>query len=183
MDLKNKIFFWGVLKEENIGNHVAEILKAWTQWLPAEGLENATGPSEDVDVRLAQLLESQSLPTTTQKSYTEEERRIRESILAQYSEMPDQEESDCEGVEEGASGTENKIEKNRNAASIVQLEREKRERAKLESQKKKEKDKEDRCVFKIYFPLFIFTFSNIYLTYLFVFILKNVLKRLKNAIK
>lgn len=132
------------ITEENIGNHVAEILKAWTQWLPAEGLENATGPSEDVDVRLAQLLESQSLPTTTQKSYTEEERRIRESILAQYSEMPDQEESDCEGVEEGASGTENKIEKNRNAASIVQLEREKRERAKLESQKKKEKDKEDR---------------------------------------
>ncbi|XP_043474888.1 coiled-coil domain-containing protein 43 [Leptopilina heterotoma] len=132
------------ITEENIGNHVAEILKAWSQWLPTEDVNSASGPSEDVDVRLARLLESQSLPTTTQRSYTDEERRIREAILAQYSEMPDQEESDCEDVEEAAACTESKIEKNTNAASIVQLEREKRERAKLESQKKKEKDKEDR---------------------------------------
>ncbi|XP_051176728.1 coiled-coil domain-containing protein 43 [Leptopilina boulardi] len=133
------------ITEENIENHVAEILKAWSQWLPStDELNNATVPSEDVDVRLARLLESQSLPTTTQRSYTDEERRIREAILAQYSEMPDQETSDCEDTEEATSGIEVKIEKNTNAASIVQLEREKRERAKIESQKKKEKDKEDR---------------------------------------
>ena len=119
-------------------------MKAWAECLPNEDLENAAGPAEDVDVRLARLLESQSLPTTTQRSYTEEEKRIREVILAQYSEMPDQEESDGEGEEEGAAGGDIGIERNTNASNIAQQEREKRERAKLESQKKKDKDREDR---------------------------------------
>lgn len=112
--------------------------------MPAEEAATATMPTEDVDVRLARMLESQSLPTTTQRSYTEEERRIREAILAQYSQMSDEDNSEGDGEEDGASGGDCGIEKNLNAATIVQQEREKREKAKLESQKKKEKDKEDR---------------------------------------
>ncbi|XP_029177995.1 coiled-coil domain-containing protein 43 [Nylanderia fulva] len=133
------------ITEDNINKHVAEILSAWTEWLPAKDIAAASLPTEDVDVRLAKMLESQSLPTTTQRSYTEEERRIREAILAQYSQMSDEENSEGENREEdGASGGDCGIEKNLNAATIVQQEREKREKAKLESQKKKEKDKEDR---------------------------------------
>ncbi|CAL1683722.1 unnamed protein product [Lasius platythorax] len=131
------------ITEDNISKHVAEILRAWAEWLPAKDLATAV-PTEDVDVRLAKMLESQSLPTTTQKSYTEEEKRIREAILAQYSQMSDEENSEGDGEEEGAGGGDCGIEKNLNAATIVQQEREKREKAKLESQKKKEKDKEDR---------------------------------------
>lgn len=119
-------------------------MKAWVEWLPDDEVTASKEPAEDVDVRLARMLESQSLPTTTQKSYTEEERRIREAILAQYSQTPEEEDSEADGEEDGASGGECKIEKNRNAATIVQQEREKREKAKLDSQKKKEKDKEDR---------------------------------------
>lgn len=133
-----------LLQEDNISKHVAEILSAWAEWLPAKDLTTASAPTEDVDVRLAKMLESQSLPTTTQRSYTEEERRIREAILAQYSQMSDEDNSEGDGEEEGAGGGDCGIEKNLNAATIVQQEREKREKAKLESQKKKEKDKEDR---------------------------------------
>ncbi|XP_076634648.1 coiled-coil domain-containing protein 43 [Colletes latitarsis] len=132
------------ITDDNISKHVSEILSAWAKWLPIE--ENATSkePVEDVDVRLARMLESQSLPTTTQRSYTEEERRIREAILAQYSQTVEEDHSEGDGEEEGISKGDCGIEKNTNAATIVQQEREKREKAKLESQKKKEKDKEDR---------------------------------------
>lgn len=132
------------ITKDNINKHVAEILTAWTEWLPAKDIATASPSTEDVDVRLVKMLESQSLPTTTQRSYTEEERRIREAILAQYSQMADEGNSEGDGEEDGAGGGDCGIEKNLNAATIVQQEREKREKAKLESQKKKEKEKEDR---------------------------------------
>ncbi|XP_046737506.1 coiled-coil domain-containing protein 43 [Diprion similis] len=130
--------------ENKIDEHVAEILAAWAESLTKKTPTNDLAPTEDVDVRLVRMLESQSLPRTTTRSYTEEERRIRETILAQYSQMSDNEESEGEGEEEGAVGGDCGIEKNMNAAVIAHQERERRERAKLESQKKKDKDKEDR---------------------------------------
>lgn len=136
-----------MFQDDNISKLVTEILKAWAECLPAEEVSAPKVPVEDVDVRLARMLESQSLPTTTQRSYTEEERRIREAILAQYSQMSEEENSEGDGEEDGASGGDCGIEKNTNTAAIIQQEREKREKAKLESQRKKEKDKEDRYVF------------------------------------
>lgn len=133
-----------VSQEDNISKHVKEILSTWAEWLPSEDVAAAAAPTEDVDVRLARMLESQSLPTTTQRNYTEEERRIREAILAQYSQMSDEDNSEGDGEEDGAGGGDGGIEKNLNASTIIQQEREKREKAKLESQRKKEKDKEDR---------------------------------------
>lgn len=132
------------LQEDNIGKHIAEILSAWAEWFPANEVAAASAPTEDVDVRLARMLESQSLPTTTQRCYTEEEKQLREAILAQYSHMSEEENSEGNGEEDGASGGDCGIEKNLNVATIIQQEKEKREKAKLESQKKKEKDKEDR---------------------------------------
>lgn len=132
------------ITDENISKHVTEILKAWSEWLPIEEDTTRKEPVEDVDVRLARMLESQSLPTTAQKSYTEEERRIREAILAQYSQMSEEENSEGDGEEDAVSGGDCGIEKNTNVANIIQQEKAKREKAKLESQKKKEKDKEDR---------------------------------------
>ena len=133
---------------------MTEILEAWVKWAKAEEKPEETVPKEDVDVRLARMLESQNLATTSHKSnHTEEEKRIREAILAQYSQMSDEEESEGEGDENGGGGgggTDSGLEKNTNAAVIAEAMREKRERAKLESQKKKEKDKEDRFVHNIY---------------------------------
>ncbi|XP_017761729.1 PREDICTED: coiled-coil domain-containing protein 43 [Eufriesea mexicana] len=132
------------ITDDNISKHVTEILKVWAECLPVEEVTGPKVPVEDVDVRLVRMLESQSLPTTTQRSYTEEEKRFKEAILAQYSQMSEDEKSEGDGEEDGASGRDCGIEKNTNAATIIQQEREKREKAKLESQRKKEKDKEDR---------------------------------------
>ena len=127
---------------------MTEILEAWAKWSQVEEVPTDSTPKEDVDVRLARMLESQSLPTTSHKStLTDEEKRIRDAILAHYSQMSDEDVSEGEGDEDGGGGGgggDCGIEKNTNAANIAQALREKRERAKLESQKKKEKDKEDR---------------------------------------
>ncbi|XP_011304929.1 coiled-coil domain-containing protein 43 [Fopius arisanus] len=134
------------ITEENISEHVANILVAYKNLFSKELGPDVPEPTEDVEVRLARMMESQSLPTTTQRSYTAEELKIREAILSQYSQMSDGEEEEGDGEDDGvASGKPDcGIEKNTNAAAIVQQQREMREKAKLDSQKKKEKDKEDR---------------------------------------
>nr|CAD7400595.1 unnamed protein product [Timema cristinae]CAD7434376.1 unnamed protein product [Timema monikensis] len=128
--------------ENDIPSHCREILDKWKKLSPTEKSvdENAKG-GDDMDVRLAKLLESQPRPTTVQRTYTEEERKIREAILAQYSQMSDEEES---GVGNEAEPKENGMMKNTNASVVQQAEKEKREKSKLDSQKKKDKDKEDR---------------------------------------
>ena len=137
---KNKFF----IQEEDITKHVTEILETWTKYLPDEAAANSNVPAEDVDVQLARMLESQCLPTTSQKRYTEEERRIREAILAQYSQMTDDEESEGEGSEEGTGGGDNCIEKNTNVQEKEKRDKAKRAIEQEKDRKKKEKDKEDR---------------------------------------
>lgn len=104
--------------------------------------------AEDVDVKLARLMESQARATTVRSSnYTDEEKRIREAILTQYGQYSDEE---GEGNSHPAPGptavVKTGLERNTNAALVAQAEREKREQSKIESQRKKDKDKEDRCV-------------------------------------
>ncbi|KAB0798621.1 hypothetical protein PPYR_09614 [Photinus pyralis] len=120
----------------------SEIMEMWSQLRqPQMSATTQAVSSEEVDIRLARLLESQSLQIPKQKQYTDEEKKIREAILSQYSQMTDDEDDD---VNEPGDVKENGLEKNRNAHAVMQAEKEKREQAKLESQKKKEKDKEDR---------------------------------------
>ncbi|XP_034944787.1 coiled-coil domain-containing protein 43 isoform X2 [Chelonus insularis] len=129
--------------ENDTSIHVSEILSTWIDWLSSRDGINSGSCIEDMDVRLARMLELQSIPTITQRNYTDEERRIRETILAQYSQTSAEGKSDEEDEEKEFIGT-GMIEKNTNVANIIQQEKEKREKAKLDSQKKKEKDKEDR---------------------------------------
>lgn len=102
---------------------------------PPQSLAN----NEEVDIKLAKLLESRVLEVPKQRQYTTEEKKIRDNILSQYSQMTDDEE---DGEENEAGG----LKKNKNALTVMQAEKEKREQSKLESQKKKDKDKEDRFV-------------------------------------
>ncbi|CAH2104380.1 unnamed protein product [Euphydryas editha] len=123
--------------ERDISDHVNEILEKWELCRPKE--ENQK-PAADVDLQLAKLLESQSLATTTRREYTDEEKKIREAILSQYSQLSDneqdqenEEETDCQDLV-----------RNTNALDVAAAARERRENARLEAQRKKEKDKEDR---------------------------------------
>ncbi|EEB17396.1 coiled-coil domain-containing protein, putative [Pediculus humanus corporis] len=133
------------ITNENITKLCQEILEKWSLFNTKD--ENVQGTilkvSEDMDVRLAKLMESQAKPTiVTRNNYTDEEKRIRDAILQQYGQMSDDENDKDE--EEGENGSENSIVKNINVAAVKQAEKEKREKAKIDSQKKKEKDKEDR---------------------------------------
>ncbi|KAI4464685.1 coiled-coil domain-containing protein 43 [Holotrichia oblita] len=130
-------------RESNITQICQEIIEMWLKFKPKEPLQTVN--SLDVDAKLAKLLESQCLATTKQKEYTDEEKKIREAILSQYSQMSDDEEENVEVAAAGdAHKSENGLEKNTNVLSVQQAEKERREQAKLESQRKKEKDKEDR---------------------------------------
>uniref|UniRef100_A0A069DQQ7 Coiled-coil domain-containing protein 43 n=1 Tax=Panstrongylus megistus TaxID=65343 RepID=A0A069DQQ7_9HEMI len=133
------------ITENDISDHCSEILDRWKSCHKSPESETLikTNPFEDVEEKLVRLLETNTLSTTVHREYTEEERRIREAILAQYSQTSDQEsggeEDSCSG-----EGKENGLVRNTNASAVAQAEKVKREKAKIDSQKKKEKDREDR---------------------------------------
>lgn len=115
-------------------------------WLKVKSREPpaVASSSEDVDAKLVKLLESQALATVKQKEYTEEEKKIREAILSQYSQMTDDEEEADDPSHAAGDAKGGDLEKNTNALAVQQAEKERREQARLESQRKKDKDKEDR---------------------------------------
>lgn len=76
------------LQERDISVHVNEIIDKWELCKPKEEIPKT---AKDVDIQLAKLLESQSLATTSRKEYTDEEKKIREAILSQYSQLSDNE--------------------------------------------------------------------------------------------
>ncbi|XP_052898730.1 coiled-coil domain-containing protein 43 [Anopheles moucheti] len=126
--------------ETDLEPFIKEILDKWMT-CHSQGAE-AAKPSLDVEVQLAKLLEGQKLATKVEREYTEEERRIKEQILSQYSQLSESEHD--EEDEEGATSSDPKLVKNTNFSDVQALAREKREQAKLENQLKKEKDKQDR---------------------------------------
>ncbi|XP_041969625.1 coiled-coil domain-containing protein 43 [Aricia agestis] len=131
----------GILSEfvtQDISQHVNEIIDKWQLCQPKD--EEASKPPADVDIQLAKLLDSQSLATTTRKEYTDEEKKIREAILSQYSQLSDKEDSEENEDEQ----TNSDLVKNTNVSDVQAAARERREQARLEAQRKKEKDREDR---------------------------------------
>lgn len=96
------------------------------------------------------MLENKCITTTVQKQYTPEELRIREQILAQYSQVELIDDDDDDGGGPGSSATSSADKndplmcKNTNALDVAQAAKERREQAKLDSKAKKDKDKEDR---------------------------------------
>lgn len=91
---------------------------------------------EDVDTKLAKLMESNSLPTTVvRQQYTAEELRIREQILAQYSqvELDECEDDDAPNTSGGATAatTDPMMQKNTNASDVAQLAKERREQVRF----------------------------------------------------
>lgn len=142
--------------ESDSSAFITEILDRWKQCHQAEPTADSAGPKLklDVDEQLAKLLENQKLATKVEREYTEEERRIKQQILSQYSQLSeDEQEDDDDDEASGAGGgggggggpsSDGLLQRNTNAADVQALVREKREQAKLESQQKKDKDKLDR---------------------------------------
>uniref|UniRef100_A0A1B0GGS0 Coiled-coil domain-containing protein 43 n=1 Tax=Lutzomyia longipalpis TaxID=7200 RepID=A0A1B0GGS0_LUTLO len=126
--------------DTDVRSTAEEIVNKWKSF-NAEPQEEKEIATEDVDTRLARLLESNVVTSTVQRRQTSEESQIRSKILAQYSQVALSDEED-----DGAPSTSNgdaELGRNTNVEAVQQMMRERREQAKLESQKKKEKDKED----------------------------------------
>lgn len=137
------------MQEDDIEQLISDIIERWDKSRPKVDAEAKV--IEDVDTKLAKLLENQQLATTVQRQYTPEELRIREQILSQYStvEFDDEYDEGDDGVAvaPGAATTSTNdplLVKNTNAHDVQQLAKERREQAKLDSKAKKDKDKEDR---------------------------------------
>lgn len=136
------------LQETDLDNVIKEITDEWEKCQPKT--DTVAAESEDVDTKLARLLETKHLATTVQRQYTEDELRIREQILSQYSQVEYDDGYD-EEIEEAAGTSSNTHDgndllmvKNTNAADVAALAKERREQAKIDSKAKKEKDKLDR---------------------------------------
>ncbi|EDW88619.1 coiled-coil domain-containing protein 43 [Drosophila yakuba] len=138
----------GILSETgsaNIDELVATILQKWLQSHPSADDPPKKGLDIDVNAQLAKLLEQQKLQLAVNKEreYTEEERRIKQQILAQYSQtaVTNEDDEDSEEESDDDSGT---LTRNTNKSDVQALAKEKREQARLDSAAKKQKDKEDR---------------------------------------
>lgn len=140
------------MQEDDLENVIKEILDEWEKCQPnTDAAAGGSNGVEDVDTKLARLLETKHITTTVQRQYTEEELRIREQILSQYSQVEYDDGYDDE-IDDGAAAgpstnsTSNDppLEKNTNAADVAALAKERREQAKIDSKAKKDKDKLDR---------------------------------------
>lgn len=133
---------------------LAEILGEWEKSRPTESQSQQPAfASMDIDAQLAKLLESKAISATVQKhQLSAEEMRIRDQILAQYSQV---ELDECDDDDDGGPGPaaaaagvpvekDPLMEKNTNAQDVAQLAKDRREQAKLDSKAKKDKDKDDR---------------------------------------
>lgn len=120
-----------------------EILDQWNKVQAT--VESKVKDDTDIDTKLAKLLENQKIATIVQRVYTEDELRIKQQILEQYSQLSGDEEydEDEDGATTSASASDG-LTKNTNAHDVAQLVKERREQAKADSQSKKLKDKEDR---------------------------------------
>lgn len=145
----------GILSEilcENIETVVQSILKKWAECNDKVEPSTKQGIDLKVEEQLVKLLETTKVQSIVkERQYTEEEKRIREQILAQYSQtvVSDEEyeaaQSDDDGDKHGGGSSKTSgIERNTNFSDVVALQKEKREQARLESAAKKQKDKEDR---------------------------------------
>lgn len=153
---KSDVIVYFLLQEDGLENVIKEIIDEWEKCQPKnDAAAGASNGIEDVDTKLARLMENKHITTTVQRQYTEEELRIREQILSQYSQVEyddgydDENNEAAAGPSTGSTGTTHNssdppLLKNTNAADVAALAKERREQAKIDSKAKKDKDKLDR---------------------------------------
>lgn len=175
-DALHEILSQIVEDEAQIEAVLSAILARWTehgaQHSPGAGSQASVAVAKlDIDAQLAKLLDnSKAICTNSAKKrqpLSAEEMRIRDQILAQYSqvELEECEDDDDGGPPPASAGSASQIasagsagavdgvtnhdplmEKNTNKEDVAALAKERREQARTDSKAKKDKDKEDRYV-------------------------------------
>ncbi|KAL8589175.1 hypothetical protein ACOMHN_052513 [Nucella lapillus] len=123
-----------------------EMIEEWTKHTNA--LAQASATKKDAGDMLSEIMEQQTLATVKENRMTPEERAHKRAIMAQYAHLSDDEETDEEEEEltphKGKGESANNLERNTNAAAVMEAQQAQREQSKQDHEKKKDKDKQDR---------------------------------------
>ncbi|XP_061086645.1 coiled-coil domain-containing protein 43 [Conger conger] len=120
-----------------------EIIKHWTE--TSFSSENIT-QSDEVQA-IASLIEKQAQIVVKQKEVSEEAKKKKEALLAQYANVSEGEDEIVEEEDAGAAcfvDSEKSLFKNTNVEDVLTKKKQQREQARESAQKKKEQDKMQR---------------------------------------
>ncbi|XP_077474342.1 coiled-coil domain-containing protein 43 isoform X2 [Stigmatopora argus] len=132
------------LDEDKLEDVCQQIIKYWKEYHSSANIRDAG----DVEVlAIASMIEKQAQIVVKQKEVSEESKKRKEALLAQYANITDE---DDEGEEEDSPngniipGQDKSMFKNTNVEEVLNRQKQKREQAREDSQKKKEMDKMQR---------------------------------------
>ncbi|XP_067472549.1 coiled-coil domain-containing protein 43 [Thunnus thynnus] len=133
------------LDEDSVEDVCKQIIKQWTDYCSQRAAKRDT---DDVEVQaIASMIEKQAQIVVKQKEVSEESKKRKEALLAQYANVTDEED---EGEEEelpsgnNLPATEKSLFKNTNVTEVLNRQKQQRDQAREDSQKKKEMDKMQR---------------------------------------
>ncbi|XP_053193858.1 coiled-coil domain-containing protein 43 [Scomber japonicus] len=132
------------LDEDSVEDVCKQIIKQWTDHCS----QSAKHVADDVEVQaIASMIEKQAQIVVKPKDVSEESKKRKEALLAQYANVTDDED---EGEEEetpcgnNLPATEKSLFKNTNVTEVLNRQKQQRDQAREDSQKKKETDKMQR---------------------------------------
>ncbi|XP_013878769.1 coiled-coil domain-containing protein 43 [Austrofundulus limnaeus] len=137
--------FSAFLEEDTMEDVCMQIINQWTEYSrQSSGRQN----TDDAEVQaIATMIEKQAQIVVKQKEVSEESKKRKEALLAQYANITDEEDE----AEEGEPTTGNDLTpsdkslfKNTNVEEVFNRQKQKREQAREDAQKKKEMDKMQR---------------------------------------
>ncbi|CAL1587672.1 unnamed protein product [Knipowitschia caucasica] len=134
------------VEEDTVEDICKQIIEQWTDFC-SRNSTNQDGGDAEVQA-IASLIEKQAQIVVKQKEVSEESKKRKEALLAQYANVTDDEH---EGEEEEAAASavsipscEKSLFKNTNVEEVLSRQKQKRDQARDDAQKKKESDKMQR---------------------------------------
>ncbi|XP_018936600.1 coiled-coil domain-containing protein 43-like [Cyprinus carpio] len=129
------------LEEDTLEEVCQQILKHWTEC----GSRSAVKGTHDEVQAIASLIEKQAQIVVKQKEVSDEAKKRKEVLLAQYAHVTDEEDEDDE-EEQAAVGipSEKSMFRNTNVEEVLNRRKQQRDQAREDAQKKKEQDKMQR---------------------------------------
>uniref|UniRef100_A0A3Q2XMZ4 Coiled-coil domain-containing protein 43 n=1 Tax=Hippocampus comes TaxID=109280 RepID=A0A3Q2XMZ4_HIPCM len=120
-------------EEDTLEDVCQEILKHWTEYCKRSANKRDAG---DAEVQaIASMIEKQAQIVVKQKEVSEESKKRKEALLAQYEESPNG---------HIMPGQDKSMFKNTNVEEVLNRQKQKRDQAREDAQKKKEMDKMQR---------------------------------------
>ncbi|XP_056143854.1 coiled-coil domain-containing protein 43 [Lampris incognitus] len=133
------------LEEDTLEDVCKQIIKQWSE---CNAQSTAKQDADDAEVQtIANMIEKQAQIVVKQKEVSEDAKKRKEALLAQYANITDNEdEGEEEETTNGANfcGGEKSLFKNTNVEVVLNRQKQKREQAREDAQKKKETDKMQR---------------------------------------